>query len=830
MASRVAGNNIHTQNEKVVLVGMDEAYGAERQRVKQRQNPTRLAPYGQLTFDSIASPWDNFDVGSSSRWCIGWLCAAAVLFFDNLPTHAATLHRETTSYAIWSQYPTEKVFPTAAVPTNLENTVSLSAARGEIESFQLVITPTTDWSAVTIQFTDLIGPTTIASNQMDFLRVWYVNVTSLSLNDDGTYGQLGWNPDPLPHENLSDIVLTNMETGGPHGVFLVRIRIPEMAEPGAYTGSLRVLRDGELVDSVGIELTIYPFSIKKRHLLWHTLTKNQEPDLWDFAGFDELIAEHRGSVANFPAIEKQVNATTGEVNILDTTAFDAEVEKYVKEYSMGVFRFPDAGWFGSNHAWKPGASWNGIVVFLDEENNTINPVFSAAYENYFSQMAQHLREKQWLDLFEAKIVDEFTKDNDIDKARLVFDIISQADADILIQWTGNPDPAKQALLPYIGRWIVHDDFWSTGLTTELKSMGAEVWCYNNSRPLIDFHFMRVRSFAWSLWNRKLHGELRWSINSWPVNSVTGVHDGGWETLDSGLRRMGSSYLVYEPRVDLEKPAVSSLRFELYRESFEDAEYLWLLDTCIREAVLAGIDTTSAEAAYAKRLLIAPLDETSNVFSPADAPYSTDSTQLHDVRYQIANSIIALGQALSCLEQEWECAQNVRQMQPEMCDGQDNDCNASTVDGSGDARVGEPCDGEDNDQCLEGETICTNGQITCLEENKDALELCDNIDNDCNAATLDGTDETKINTPCMTSSNVSGTWICQNGEFVCGESPNNNIGTIVGGCNCFAASTSHPLLGLVALLFILRRRRQTVVYKCSRTHYTSGTNPNPENQL
>lgn len=71
---------------------------------------------------------------------------------------------------------------------------------------------------------------------------------------------------------------------------------------------------------------------------------------------------------------------------------------------------------------------------------------------------------------------------------------------------------------------------------------------------------------------------------------------------------------------------------------------------------------------------------------------------------------------------------------ELCDGVDNDCDPSTLDGVGEASFGQPCDGPDSDSCSEGAIQCMSGALACSDASADTGEVCDGADNDCDGST------------------------------------------------------------------------------------------------
>ncbi len=108
---------------------------------------------------------------------------------------------------------------------------------------------------------------------------------------------------------------------------------------------------------------------------------------------------------------------------------------------------------------------------------------------------------------------------------------------------------------------------------------------------------------------------------------------------------------------------------------------------------------------------------------------------------------------------------------DICDGQDNDCDPETADGSGDASVGLFCDGEDQDNCADGMTQCVDGAVVCVDPDDELLDLCDGVDNDCDPTTADGSNDPAIGAPCDGDDDDlcnEGVAACADGVLICDE--------------------------------------------------------------
>jgi MYXO-CTERM domain-containing protein len=71
---------------------------------------------------------------------------------------------------------------------------------------------------------------------------------------------------------------------------------------------------------------------------------------------------------------------------------------------------------------------------------------------------------------------------------------------------------------------------------------------------------------------------------------------------------------------------------------------------------------------------------------------------------------------------------------EVCDGLDNDCDGTADEGLG---IGEPCQTDLPGVCGPGQRACEGGAVICAPLTPASPEVCDGLDNDCNALVDDG---------------------------------------------------------------------------------------------
>jgi hypothetical protein len=108
---------------------------------------------------------------------------------------------------------------------------------------------------------------------------------------------------------------------------------------------------------------------------------------------------------------------------------------------------------------------------------------------------------------------------------------------------------------------------------------------------------------------------------------------------------------------------------------------------------------------------------------------------------------------------------------EVCDGEDNDCDPTTADGSEDPDLNNQCEAEtgvgNTGACEYGHLECIAGALTCMGAVGPSREICDGIDNDCDASTADGSDDPLLGQACGTVGLwCEGVYECNGGNLEC----------------------------------------------------------------
>ncbi|MBK9265759.1 MAG: hypothetical protein IPM54_38975 [Polyangiaceae bacterium] len=119
--------------------------------------------------------------------------------------------------------------------------------------------------------------------------------------------------------------------------------------------------------------------------------------------------------------------------------------------------------------------------------------------------------------------------------------------------------------------------------------------------------------------------------------------------------------------------------------------------------------------------------------------------------------------LNCSAGALQCVPSAMPL-PEVCDGQDNDCDGMADDGN--PGGGQACMTGQPGVCAFGTSTCMNGMISCVQTTMPSTEVCDGVDNNCNGATDEGTSGAACMVPNKVGACAQSTAQCTNGSLLC----------------------------------------------------------------
>jgi hypothetical protein len=529
-----------------------------------------------------------------------------------------------------------KVFDDALLPEDAATReVVMEACRNEYEPAQVCISAYDYAGALRARATPLVH--TSGKYRLAGVSVRFVGYVPVPRNTPGHPFRLRTAPCLLPDPLLWDDQV-RLEPRHTQPVWLT-VRIPKDALPGDYRGRIEVVTEKGTA-AIPVRLHVYAVTLPDRPSLWvgswggDTILARElglvgpEGQAYGREYFDFLSKEclrnrydHRTRVfSDIPlwSVMSATQATSRDGRYeFSFDPFDRFVSA-VAEAFHGDFRIICCGVAGSVSQDGKGLLSGDIVV--RDPAGTVNanrgfanvstddPAYLTFIGDLFRAMAQHLREKGWLESVYFKVIDE-VHDDSLAAAVRLGRAIKEAAPDIRLDET-IVDPRMiaehHADLP-----LVADSLLAACLpqVEEQIAAGREVWSYNNYRNMIDLSLMHPRMMGWRAYLYGLRGYMHWAW-AWKPDA--------WRDTYTDPFGAGEGFLVY-----LDKPRrriVDSLRWEMFRETIEDHDALVLLEQ-------AGGDSKS----YCRELI-------RNL-----ADYEQDPTRFAAVRHRMLTDL------------EWLCA-------------------------------------------------------------------------------------------------------------------------------------------------------------------------------
>jgi len=469
------------------------------------------------------------------------------------------------NHELWVASALEKIYPDATKPKEAGTQITLSAAKGESQSVQLVYKPINAETDLTVAIDDLKSKRAAKVLSSENIDVRYVGDVDVK-GDVSQFGRGGLTPDPLFPESPGTI-----NANKPQSIWIT-ISVPRNTSPGIYTTSVHLKTDKSKID-VPLQLEVFDFALpQKPALITNAAASNMPASARDNMR-KRLLANRITSEISYNGGVQSLSLTVNPDNTVtvDWAAWDAIMEKYFSD-GMNNFLVPRL-LFGDISAMYRDGAWIGGVKYG-------TPEWRKAVGDYVKQMYTHLQQKGWLKNAIWEIYDEpmGTKPRAIvsDIAALVRQ--NAPEAKIMVTgWPVNPiDP--------------NIDIWCPQRNTYLPQMRqfskGDFWNYNNALFRIDIPsgLTEMRDETWWMWNNDITGLLWW-------DTTYGWSSDLYNSLTPYPKSNGQGFLFY-PGADGDKSKViDSMRIAAYRAGVNDYDYFTLLanaqDAAIQKLNLAS---------------------------------------------------------------------------------------------------------------------------------------------------------------------------------------------------------------------------------------------------
>jgi hypothetical protein len=470
---------------------------------------------------------------------------------------------------VWTAPSLHRVGMSDAAGSSTE--VSLSAARGEYQSFQIVASGANKGLGnVNVTISDLQGPggQMIPRTNFTLYREKYMYVNSSSPNWKGSNQPLGpgWYPDAL-------IPFTDPETGKPlSGAKLtavpfdvkagnnqpiwVDLLVPTSAEPGKYSGAYTVTSNqGNFTGSISLKVWNFALpaapALKSSFLFFQAGTRNAQR---------ELLRNRLSPLSTNPADQALLMKENGLSATQAGPFSGADIGRCAMSPAPSVSQFKS---FASAH--QPG------LMLYD---------YSADEIGHCTNLYPTIR--QW-----AKNMHQAGIKN----------LISMSPTPALYDdGTGRSAVDIWVLLP-----VMYNK--SKTQVSEVLKKGDSVWSYNtlvqdaySPKWLIDFDPVNFRiQPGFISQSLNLSGLLYWRIDKWPSDPWNNVNNAGSY---SSANYPGEGMLVYPGEPVGVKGVVASMRLKWLRDGVQDYDYVQILkdlgkgDLAMQIAHSVGSDWTN----------------------------------------------------------------------------------------------------------------------------------------------------------------------------------------------------------------------------------------------
>jgi len=483
------------------------------------------------------------------KWLILIICTYLFNCVDPLASGAEGILKETVDYTIWWALSGKRIMKETLPSRLVSDSVQIYLARNEAESFQVVVRPKRDLH-VQLRNINMIEGLTISCNTVGFVRV-----------DES--------------HSVPDILYECGEVNlkkGENAIFWMTARTDSRIKAGDYRFTLRM--NG---DKISVHVHIFDFTLPIKPTI-DTLARiwwNEEVGKYvEIKEVYKNLKEHR--IHNGGPITPSFKVTFDELDKrveVDFRAFDQIAEYLLRELEYNGFIVP---FFFGNRGGLFNEKWLNKLPIT-------SPEFEKYFGSYCAQVAQHLKEKGWIKKAYMQLWDE-PVEKDLKTIVKIARVVKRTAPGLKVYIT---TPPRKELYGLVDAWsvLLQRKYFDATAIEKRQQLGEEIWGYQNDHFNYLSHPLHMRLLPWLAKKYNLQGIEWWAINRW--DKYFGVKP-QWKA--------GNGVLLYLP-VGQDKKPLNSIRWELYRDGLEDADYLSLLekkagrDNMIRyvDKLIKGID-------------------------------------------------------------------------------------------------------------------------------------------------------------------------------------------------------------------------------------------------
>lgn len=507
---------------------------------------------------------------------------------------------------VWYNWPLLKVYPDDPLPPGLPQVGSaqIKLARREREALQLLLRPK---EPLTVR--DVLLKGAPEGIRVSWRVVDWVTISAEAVHD--VDGRAGVHPDPLlpPHEAELP--------AGKLSALWVEVETAADCPAGEHETTLRV--EGPRPIEVPLRVTVWDFTLPAQPTITHIAGHNlRSLDRMDPRGGVEAEPEllalfRRHGLQSNRTLQIRLDGVewvrlADEGVEIDWEVFDAAVEDQ-RANGFSYMTLLPVNMRARGPGGKSMRRWLGLTP--EDEG------FAPAFEDYWRQLAAHLKERDWLADAAAYLWDEPNAE-EYEAYKALVGHVRRAAPELRLACAG-PDFPAPGLYGFV-------DIWTTNLRRigirdlmdrirERQAAGDEIGAYGNNRYQLQYPLTYMRSWQWLLYRYGLQHTGWWSVNAWRGNP--------WEQLPNATQQPGSGFLLY-PAPAEGYGFTTSLRWEAMHEGMEDYEYLVL---------------------YAQKVGADKARELANevVWGSWDQEFERDVTKLEAAREKMAAAIAGQGQ-------------------------------------------------------------------------------------------------------------------------------------------------------------------------------------------